>query len=113
MIPSIQGEVAVQDTYADAVKAQPEFGALDDEAITAKVDELFAGALAGGRPEWITQAVQDAPGAKAAAEKQAMVAAFVFVCVCGMFVLIYTLSDIACRNRIGRMLAQSESREGI
>ena len=55
----------------------------------------------------------DAAQAKAVAEKQALVAAFVFLCVCGMFILIYALSDIACRNRIGRMLAQSEAGEGI
>ncbi len=113
MIPSIQGEVAVEKTYADAVKGQPKFADLDDEAIAATVAELFADTAADGRPEWIVKAVQDAAQAKAGAEKQAMVAAFVFVCVCGMFILIYTLSDIACRNRIGRMLAQSESGDGI
>ena len=113
MIPSIQGQAAVEKTYTDAVKAQPEFADLSDKAITAKADELFADTSAAGRPEWLAIAVQDAVKAKARAEKQAMVAAFVFVCVCGMFILIYALSDIACRNRIGRMLAQSESGEGI
>ncbi|MCH8852812.1 MAG: hypothetical protein IID41_09210, partial [Planctomycetes bacterium] len=114
MIPSIQGQAAVEKTYADAVKEQPEFANLSDEAIAARVAELFAGTAAAdasvaSRPEWIAIAVQDAVQAKAGAEKQAMVAAFVFVCVCGMFILIYALSDIACRNRIGRMLAQSEA----
>ena len=113
MIPSIQGAAAVEKSYADAVKGQAEFADLDDTAITAKVDEFFADSSTAGRSEWIAIAVEDAATAKAGAEKQAMVAAFVFLCVCGMFILIYTLSDIACRNRIGRMLAQSESGEGI
>ena len=113
MIPSIQGQAAVEKTYADAIKGQPEFADLNDEAIAVRVVEFFADTSAVGRPEWIAIAVQDAAKAKARAEKQAMVAAFVFVCVCGMFILIYALSDIACRNRIGRMLAQSESGEGI
>ena len=113
MIPSIQGEVAVQQTYADAIKGQAEFADLDDQAIAARVDELFADTVTADRPEWIALAVEDAAAAKAGAEKQALVAAFVFLCVIGMFILIYALSDIACRNRIGRMLAHSQSGEGI
>ena len=113
MIPSIQGQAAVDQTYADAVRAQPEFADFDDKSITAKANELFADTSADGSTVWITKAVADGVAAKDGAEQQALVAAFVFLCVCGMFILIYTLSDIACRNRSGRMLAQSESGDGI
>ena len=67
MVPSIQGEAAVEKTYADAVKAQPEFTDLSDEAIAAKVDELFTDHSADGQHEWIAKAVQDAAKAKAGA----------------------------------------------
>ncbi len=113
MVPSIQGAAAVEQVYTNAVKQQPEYADLDDAAIAATVGEVFTEEFESSRPDWAREAVEQAAEAREAAESTAMVAAFVFVCVCGMFILIYALSDMACRSRIGRMPAQSEPGEGI
>ena len=60
-------------------------------------------------PEWLKSSVETAHDAGEAATADAKIARLVFMGMLAMFILLVALSDIACRNRIGRVIADAEA----
>jgi SNF family Na+-dependent transporter len=112
MDPQTQGNQAARGVYDIAVREHhPE---LDAAALTAKVDELLAleSGAAASTPAWLVKVTQDATTARKSASSQANIQRMVFVCIIVFFIVFFVLSDIACRNRIGRVIEQAEH-EGV
>ena len=86
---------------------------LDEDALNVEVTRLL-GVEEGvpesldGLPSWLREADPEAQEARAAAENTANVARFVFVGILVVFIIVFVLSDIACRNRIGKAIAHAE-----
>jgi SNF family Na+-dependent transporter len=112
MDPALQGGVAARGVYASAAGEQ--FVGLDDKALSAKLTQVLGvdeGAPAPDAtwPEWLTLRGADAESARATAESSANVQRGVFLGVILVFLLVYALSDVACRNRIGKVIAQADA----
>jgi SNF family Na+-dependent transporter len=112
MSPSIRGAVAARGVYEDKIKARAEYAELDEEALRAKVTEILGveegvPALLDGLPEWLGGLEEAVFAKRGDAESKANIARFVFVGVLLVFITAFVLSDIACRNRIKRMLEQN------
>ncbi len=116
MSPSIQGPAAARSVYEQAIEQRPEYAELDPQQLEAKVTEIL-GVEEGvpdsvdALPQWLGELGEQASKARAAAENKANVARFVFVGVLLIYFTIFVLSDIACRNRIKRMLEHTQLNE--
>ncbi len=124
MNPGLQRDVGERGVYAQAVTdhfAEEELGEKELEArITGILGPDRQAVDTATLPEWLTSAtVEDeesisVPIAEAAAKaadeasQDASVAMFVFLGIVVFFILLVALADIACRNRIGRMIAAAE-----
>ncbi len=112
MSPQLQGAIAARGVYATAIgEKHPE---LKDEALEAKVTELLGVATGvpqrfDALPAWLRIHDQDSEAARGVAHSTANVARFVFVGVLVVFIVVFVLSDIACRNRIGKVIAHAEA----
>lgn len=88
--------------------------ALTPLELANKILRVAATPETGVRPErlaaYIRSVRQQQEEARAAAVVDANVARFVFLGVLLFLLLLYVLSDVACRNRIGRTIAEAESR---
>ncbi len=112
MDPELQGDIAARAVYAGAVaEKHPD---LDVDALQAMLTEMLG--IEEGMPEvldalpvWLRVVDEDAAAARETAESTANVARFVFVGVLITFVLFFVLSDIACRNRIGKAIERAEA----
>jgi len=62
----------------------------------------------GALPEWLKTSQAEAEEAVSAARADANTARFVFLGILLFFILLYVLSDLACRNRIGQAIARAE-----
>ncbi|MFQ5491686.1 MAG: sodium-dependent transporter [Phycisphaerae bacterium] len=109
MSPTLQGAAAARSVYAGAIGGRPEYQGLAAEAVEARVSEILG--VAEGvpadlttLPAWLQEVQPAAATAQEGAEDTANVARFVFVAVLLFYVLVFVLSDVACRYRIGRML---------
>lgn len=111
MSPRLQGNIAARH-YATAISDR--FPDLDEDSLQGKVTEIL-GVKEGipesldGLPVWLREADEEAEAARGVAEATANVARFVFVAVLVVFVVFFVLSDIACRNRIGKALERAEA----
>ncbi len=115
MSPELQGEMAARGAYAAAIGT--EYEDLSGEALEAKVAELL-GVAEGvpvsldALPPWLREADSEAEAVRQDARQDANVARFVFVGVLVVFFVFFVLSDIACRNRLVRVIEHAE-REGV
>ncbi|MHC4697472.1 MAG: sodium-dependent transporter [Planctomycetota bacterium] len=115
MSPQLQGDIAARGVYSAAIaERHPE---LQGEAFEAKVTELLGvdtGALESldALPAWLRAHDQAADEARTAAKRTANVARFVFVGILVIFIVVFVLSDIACRNRIGKVIKHADA-EGV
>ena len=115
MSPALQGQAAARSVYATEIGAR--FDELDQEALKAKVTDVL-GVSEGvpqstdALPEWLLGLDQQSKEARASAEADARVARFVSVGVLLLFLFVYVLADIACRNRIKRTIQIAED-EGV
>ena len=112
MDPQLQGDLAARAVYDDAVGQR--YPDLDAELLTLKVNELLkveAGVPASTLtlPNWLRELDQQVNDARVPASSQAKVQRMVFVCIIVFFLFIYALSDIACRNRIKRVIEEAEA----
>jgi hypothetical protein len=115
MSPRLQGDIAARGVYAAAIAEK--YPDLSGIALEDKTTELLG--TGEGLPEslaalpaWLRERDTVADEAREVAASTANVARFVFVGVLIIFILIFVLSDIACRNRIGDAIAQAEA-EGV
>ncbi len=111
MSPTIKGVAAERGVYAAKIAGRSEYADLDESAMDAKVTEILGVAegvpvSAEGLPDWLGGLEDAAAAAHSEAEATANVARFVFLGVLLVFIVVLVLSDIACRNRIKRMLDQ-------
>ena len=115
MSPELQGPIAARGVYATAVgENQPD---LSEKALETKITELLG--VEEGLPEsldalppWLRESDDEAEAARQTAREDANVARFVFVGVLIVFIVFFVLSDIACRNRLIRVIEQAEQ-EGV
>jgi len=114
MNPVMQGSLARRTAYVEAIGEHYQGENLDNDALQAKVTELLgdegAPIDANSLPQWLqaTTATADQRHEEGAAD--ANIARFVFLGIVLFFILLFVLSDIACRNRIGRVIEQVEGK---
>ena len=113
MSPALQGDVAARGVYSGAISA--EYPDLQGEDLEAKVTEMLGVAervpeSLEALPPWLRKADADAETARQTARARATVARFVFVGVLVFFIVFFVLSDIACRNRIGKVIARADAK---
>ncbi|MCH8966331.1 MAG: sodium-dependent transporter [Planctomycetes bacterium] len=112
MNPSMQGELAARGAYADAIKDHFAADNLDADTMTSRIIELLGsdeqpvvvGALVG----WLGEYSETAEEARSDAAHDANIARTVLIGILVFFVFLVVLSDIACRNRIGRTIRAAE-----
>jgi len=113
MNPSIRSANYERAVYSDAIAEHHAAENLSDDELADRTAQ-YLGSAGGpidvaGLPDWL-QALQDeAETARAAGPADANVARFVFIGIVIFFILLTVLGDIACRNRIGRTLAEAEA----
>lgn len=92
------------------------FGDLATGALQTKVTGLLGpqdqAVEVGSLPGWLRISDEQAEAAREEAAADASIARMVFLGIVVFFVLLIALSDIACRNRIGAMIRQSEGGGG-
>jgi len=99
--------------YVGAVAEHFENDDLPDDELAARTVEILGAddqAIdADSLPEWLQASRDKAEAAKAEGPADANVARMVFIGIVVFFILLVALSDIACRNRIGRVIRQVEA----
>ena len=114
MSPGFQGPAAARATYAEAIGQRPEYADLDEQALTASVTAVL-GVEKGlpvsldALPQWLREFDEQARESRVDAEAKANVARFVFVGVLIIYLVVFVLCDIACRNRIRVSLDRAEA----
>ncbi len=112
MNPETQGGIAARGVYAGAVGKQ--FTGLSEDAAAEMLTQVLgmaegASAPDDAWPEWLRAKGAEAEKERITAESAANVRRGVFLSIILLFVLVYALSDVACRNRIGKAIAQAEA----
>ena len=113
MSPPTKSILAERGVYGGAIAEHFADEKLDEKQLEARV----AGVLGSdgeavdeeNLPAWLKSSVEAAREAGEAAAADAKIARLVFVGMLTMFVLLVVLSDIACRNRIARVIADAEA----
>ncbi len=112
MNPEKQGEVAERAAYVEAITAHFEPENLAQEVLDGKILGILGPegetVIATTLVEWLREADDAAAEARKEAAADANIARLVFLGIIVFFILLVVLSDIACRNRIGRMIAVAE-----
>jgi len=113
MNPTRQGIAAERAVYAQAIEKNFTDTGLDAEVLASKVEELLGPeedqpVNVAELPAWLQQHQETAEEDRRAAAADANIARFVFMGIIGFYIMLVILSDIACRNRIGRMINQWE-----
>ncbi|UCE61068.1 MAG: sodium-dependent transporter [Phycisphaerales bacterium] len=116
MNPEKMGSAALRGAYTQAIQTHFAEEGLEQAAIEEKVAELLGSEdeqidLA-GMPEWVRGADDQAAQDREVAVKDANIARSVLIAIIVFLILLYALSDIACRNRIGRVIKQVEDTGG-
>jgi hypothetical protein len=113
MSPETRGRAAARAVYEDAIVAHFADDTLTDEQLDARKLEILGPAEqaigVAMLPEWLRATEATAAEARVEGQKDANVARFVFIGIGVFLLLLIALTDIACRNRIGRTLAQAEA----
>jgi SNF family Na+-dependent transporter len=116
MNPRKSGASAVRNAYTEAITEHFASEELDDEALGAKVAAILGpedqAVDIATLPLWLRASDQRAEADREAAAADANIARFVFLGIVVFFILLIALSDIACRNRIGAMIRQTEGGGG-
>ena len=103
--------------YAGAIASEFEEEGLSEEELEERTIELIgspdATIDASTLPSWLKAVQEEADEARDAGRTDANVARLVFLSIVVFFIFLYVLSDIACRNRIGRMIESAESGDGV
>jgi len=115
MDPVLQGGTAARGVYASAIGEQ--FGGLEGDALETKVTDVLGeveGAPKPGEtwPPYLLAVRDKAEAQRKAAATTANIQRGVFIAIILLFVLLFALSDVACRWRLGRMIEQAEA-EGV
>ncbi|HUU83250.1 MAG TPA: hypothetical protein VM243_07070, partial [Phycisphaerae bacterium] len=114
MSPTSRSLMYERGVYAGAIATH--FGAegLPDEAIGVRTEEILGPEKtpvdAAALPDWLQESQAEAEEARADGPTDANVARFVFIGIVVFFIFLTALGDIACRNRIGRTVAEAERR---
>jgi hypothetical protein len=124
MDPERQGALAKRGVYVDTVGDHFADEELSDEQLTQRIEGVLGpeGAPVDETllPDWLASVTVEVtedkslPIAEFAAETaskaatDAKIARFVFLGILAFFILLVALSDIACRNRIGRTIEDAE-----
>ncbi len=114
--PVAHGTATARGVYEAAIHDRYSESKLDEKAMKAKVVELL------GPPEraidsaalqpWLAEKGAQANEAREKAAGNATVSRFVFIGILALLGLLIALSDIGCRNRIGRVIKKAEQ-EGV
>ncbi|GAF81878.1 unnamed protein product, partial [marine sediment metagenome] len=128
MSPKKQAIAAERGVYEPLIRAHFADDNVEDEALHVQIEKILglpdAPVDVGALPEWLTAATVEAgdgelvssttaaSDAASTAAADANIARFVLLGIVMFLVFLYVLSDIACRNRIGRMIQRVEQ-EGI
>ncbi len=116
MNPETRGAQYARAVYEGTIAKHFADDGLTDEQLEAKQLEILGPeeqpAAAAALPQWLSALEQDALQAQADGRKDANVARFVFIGIGAFWLLLVALTDIACRNRIGRTVEQAE-RDGV
>ncbi len=110
MSPTIQGSQAARSVYAGAIGDHFSDEGLSEEMLGVRVDEIVgASADPESLPGWLEDRRVEADAARTVAEEDASVARSVFILLAIFYLSLLVLSDIACRNRIGKTIAKAEA----
>ncbi len=113
MNPECQALAAERDWYTAEILKHPSVAEPDEAARSKRVQGILGPADAAihpaALPAWLKPQVEPARAAGRTAAADANVARFVFLGIVVFLVLLVVLSDIACRNRIGRVIAEAEA----
>ena len=113
MNPALQRAIQERSVYEAAIAADPASQGLAEERMQARVLELLGSqeqaVSAASLPAWLQASRTDAEKAGQDAADDAKVARFVFLGIVVFFILLIVLTDLACRNRIGRGIREAEA----
>lgn len=109
MDPQARGTDAAMAVYRAGIEAHFEGDKLTAEQFGAKAIELLGeDADPTSVPDWLGAQVEDAEAARDVASTDAKAARYIFMGLIVFYLLLWGLGDIACRNRIGRTIAEAE-----
>jgi len=127
MNPSLQARLAERGVYAAGIAKHFADEKLDGEALAARTESILGPAdvriKPGGLPDWlkaqttsveeegethVVGIVEQAKAAAVAAAEDANVARSVLIGLVILLLLLVILSDLACRNRMGKLIQQAE-----
>ncbi len=112
MNPAKQRIIAERSVYSNAIAGHFSEANLDDEQLAQEMEKLLGpGDKAVNTlsfPSWLLEHQDEADKARDAAGADANIARLVFVGILAFYIFLIAISDIACRNRISRMIHQAE-----
>ncbi len=110
MRPALRGVEAARGVYEPVIADHFSEENLGEEQIEARSEAILgADADPNQLPEWLAPHAEEAGKARTAAEADANAARWVFIGLVLFYGLLLGLTDIACRNRIGRNIAAAEA----
>jgi hypothetical protein len=116
MNPAKQRMIAERSVYSGAIAKHFSEANLDVEQLAQEVQKLLGPedrpVNTSSLPSWLLEHQDDANKARDAAGADANIARLVFVGILAFYIFLIALSDIACRNRFGRMIRQAEEAGG-
>lgn len=116
MDPEHQSMAAERRVYAGAIADRFGEEGLPEDALARRVESLLGPEGRRVRlariPDWLREHASAAQEQGSAAASDARIARFVFVGIALFFLVLFILADMACRNRIGRIIRSVEASEG-
>lgn len=117
MVPSMRADRDVRALYVGAATAHLTEQGLGEEELGEQIQALFGDAwtpvVVSNLPAWLEPLDETTVAeTRAAARVDANIARFVFIGLLVFFLLLWVLSDLTCRNRIGRLIQAAED-EGV
>jgi hypothetical protein len=112
MNPSRQGIAAERSVYAQAIEEHLAGEDLAADEVAVRIETILGSegqaVDAAALPDWLQGNREQAEEARRIAAADANIARLVFLGVLAFFIFLIALADIACRNRIGRMIDVAE-----
>jgi SNF family Na+-dependent transporter len=112
MNPSRQGIAAQRSVYVQAIEEHLEGEDLAADEVVVRIEAILGSEgkaiNAPALPDWLQSNREQAEEARRIAAADANIARLVFLGVLAFFIFLIALADIACRNRIGRMIEVAE-----
>jgi len=109
MSPASKGAQAERAVYEAAIGARFARQSHNNDDLAKRVtDVLGTKGVPKSLPDWLVEHQAKAHEARRKASTDANVARFVFIGLVVFYVMLLALSDIACRNRIGRTIEEAE-----